>query len=170
MRRAIVFGLDTGQAPHVVADGNVPPLLAAPGAAFVTLRRGGALRGCIGSPVARRPLVVDVVEHAFNAAFRDPRFPRLGLLELAGLELSVSVLTPPEPMRFADEADLLAQLRPGVDGLIIEDAGRRSLFLPSVWEEMPDPRQFLSTLKVKAGLAAEHFSQASARSGSGRSR
>ena len=158
VRHSILFGLDTGQAPHVLTDGNVPPLLAAPGAAFVTLRRGGALRGCIGSAVAHRPLIVDVVQHAFNAAFLDWRFPRLGLLEVAGLELSVSVLTPPAPMRFADEADLLAQLRPGVDGLIIEDAGRRSLFLPSVWEEVPDSRQFLSLLKLKAGLAAEHFS------------
>ena len=110
--------------------------------------------------MATRPLVVDVVQHAFNAAFRDPRFPRLDWLELPGLSLSVSVLTPPEPMRFDDEADLLAQLRPGVDGLIIEDLGRRSLFLPSVWEELPDRRQFLTALKLKAGLPAEHFSPA----------
>ena len=75
------------------------PLLAAPGAAFVTLRRHGMLRGCIGSAVATRPLIVDVVQHAFNAAFRDWRFPRLDWLELVGLSLSVSVLTPPSPMR-----------------------------------------------------------------------
>ena len=87
VRRSIAFGLDTGQAPNVVADRDVPPMLAAPGAAFVTLRRDGALRGCIGSAVASRPLAVDVVQHAFNAAFRDWRFPRLGLLELAGLSL-----------------------------------------------------------------------------------
>jgi AmmeMemoRadiSam system protein A len=98
------------------------------------------------------------VQHAFNAAFRDWRFPRLELLELKGLTLSVSVLTPPAPVRFAGEAELLAQLRPGVDGLIIEDGGRRSLFLPSVWEEVPDPRQFLTLLKLKAGLSADHFS------------
>ncbi len=158
VRRSIAFGLDTGQAPVVGANADIPPLLAAPGAAFVTLRRGGVLRGCIGSPVATRPLFVDVVEHGFNAAFRDWRFPRLDPLELAGLELSVSVLTPPEPMSFADEGDLLAQLRPRVDGLIIEDLGLRSLFLPSVWEEVPDRRQFLWLLKQKAGLAAEHFS------------
>ncbi len=157
-RRSILLGLDTGAAPRVVADGGLAPLLAAPGAAFVRLRRGGALRGCIGSAVAHRPLIVDVVEHAFNAAFRDWRFPRLGLLEVAGLELSVSVLTPPVPMRFADEGDLLAQLRPGVDGLIIEDAGARSLFLPSVWEELADARAFLTALKLKAGMAAGHFS------------
>ncbi len=157
-RRSIAYGLDTGQPALVSAIADLPPLLAAPGAAFVTLRRGGVLRGCIGSPVARRPLFIDVVDHAFNAAFRDWRFPRLDPLELAGLELSVSVLTPPQPMSFADEADLLVQLRPRVDGLIIEDLGCRSLFLPSVWEEVPERRQFLWLLKQKAGLAAEHFS------------
>jgi MEMO1 family protein len=156
-RRSILFGLDTGQPPHLTADGTVAPLLAAPGAAFITLRRSGALRGCIGSAVATRPLIVDVAQHAFNAAFRDWRFPRLDWLELARLSLSVSVLTRPEPMRFTDEAGLLAQLRPGVDGLIIEDLGRRSLFLPSVWEELTDRRQFLMALKLKAGLAADHF-------------
>ena len=108
--------------------------------------------------MATRPLIVDVTQHAFNAAFRDPRFPRLDWLELAGLSLSVSVLTPPEPMRFSDEAELLGQLLPGVDGLIIEDLGRRALFLPSVWEELADQRQFLIALKLKAGLGAGHFS------------
>ncbi len=158
VRGGIVVGLDTGQPAQVVPNPPLSPILAAPGAAFVTLRRAARLRGCIGSPVARRPLVVDVVDHAFNAAFRDPRFPKLHALELVGLELSVSVLTPPEAMRFDDEADLLAQLRPGVDGLIIEDDGRRSLYLPSVWQEIPEKRQFLGTLKVKAGLRMEHFS------------
>jgi MEMO1 family protein len=158
VRYSIVFGLHTGQPPHVVADDGLAPLLAAPGAAFITLRRRGGLRGCIGSAMATRPLIVDVVQHAFNAAFRDWRFPRLDWLELAGLSLSVSVLTPPSPMRFSSETDLLAQLCPGVDGLIIEDLGRRSLFLPSVWEELPDRRQFLMALKLKAGLLAEHFS------------
>jgi AmmeMemoRadiSam system protein A len=158
VRRSIVFGLDTGEPPNVVTDAGLAPLLAAPGAAFVTLRRHGMLRGCIGSAVATRPLIVDVVQHAFNSAFRDWRFPRLDWLELVGLSLSVSVLTPSSPMYFDGEADLLGQLRPGVDGLIIEDLGRRSLFLPSVWDELPDRRQFLMALKLKAGLRAEHFS------------
>jgi AmmeMemoRadiSam system protein B/AmmeMemoRadiSam system protein A len=158
VRRSISVGLDTGQPPHVVTDARLPPLLAAPGAAFITLRRGGALRGCIGSATATQPLIVDVVQHAFNAAFRDWRFPRLDWLELTGLSLSVSVLTPPSPIQFEDEADLLAQLRPGVDGLIIEDLGRRSLFLPSVWEELAERRRFLMALKLKAGLGVNHFS------------
>jgi hypothetical protein len=158
VRGGITVGFNTGQPGQVVANASLSPLLTAPGAVFVTLRRNGRLRGCIGSPMARRPLVADVVEHAFNAAFRDPRFPLLHLLELPGLELSVSVLTPPEPMRFENEADLLAQLRPGIDGLIIQDIGRRALYLPSVWEEIREKRQFLSTLKLKAGLRVEHFS------------
>ncbi len=100
----------------------------------------------------------DVADNAFKAAFADPRFPPLGPDELDGLELSVSLLTPPKAMDFADEADLLAQLRPRVDGLIIEDGGRRALFLPSVWEQLPDKQAFLAQLKAKAGLAAGHWS------------
>jgi len=158
VRGGIAMGFNTGQPGRARAEGLTHPVLAAHGATFVTLRRNGLLRGCIGSPVAYRPLAQDVVEHAFNAAFRDPRFPKLALLELTALELSVSVLTPPTPMRFEKEADLLAQLRPGEDGLIIEDAGRRSLYLPSVWQEIANRRHFLRSLKMKAGLRAEHFS------------
>ncbi len=160
VRTGIALGFDTGRPAEINPTVPLPPRLAAPGAAFVTLRRNGMLRGCIGSAVAMRPLIVDVVHHAFNAAFRDWRFPKLALDELAGLELSVSVLTAPVPMAFADEADLLAQLRPGSDGLIIEDSSRAALFLPSVWQEVREPRQFLTLLKLKAGMAATHFSPA----------
>ena len=136
---------------------SLPPLLAAPGAAFVTLRRTGALRGCIGSPVALAAADRGRGAARVQRRVQRPALPAAAPDELAGLELSVSVLTPPVPMRFTDEADLLAQLRPGIDGLIIEDAGRRALFLPSVWEELPDPRQFLAHLKLKAGLPAASF-------------
>jgi hypothetical protein len=159
VRGGIVTGFHTGAPGQLRADAVLPSRLAAPGAAFVTLKRNGRLRGCVGSAVARRPLGADVVDHAFNAAFRDRRFPALHVLELAGLELSVSVLTAPEPMLFGNEADLLAQLRSGIDGLIIEDSGRSALYLPSVWQEFRDKRQFLGTLKVKAGLTVEHFSR-----------
>jgi hypothetical protein len=157
-RIALEIGFDTGRPAQIRPGAALPDLLRAPGAAFITLRRNHWLRGCIGSALARRPLAVDVVEHAFNAAFRDSRFPPLQLAELAELEISVSVLTPPSPMRIADEHDLLAQLRPHIDGLIIGDAARGGLFLPSVWEELGDPRQFLAALKAKAGLGADHFS------------
>jgi len=158
VRRAIEIGFDTGQPPEVVANATLPPLLAAHGAAFVTLRQDGQLRGCVGSPVAWRPLVEDVVDHAFNAAFRDPRFPPLALGEEPALDLSVSVLTSAAPITFSGEADLVAQLRPRVDGLMIDDAGRRALFLPSVWVDIPDPHMFLTHLKLKAGMRADHFS------------
>jgi MEMO1 family protein len=160
VRTGIALGFATGHPAEINPSASLPPLLAAPGAAFVTLRRNGMLRGCIGSAVATRPLIVDVVQHAFNAAFRDWRFPKLALDELAGLELSVSVLTAPVPMTFSGEADLLTQLRPGIDGLIIEDTGRTSLFLPSVWQEVPEPQRFLTQLKLKAGMPATHFSSA----------
>jgi AmmeMemoRadiSam system protein B/AmmeMemoRadiSam system protein A len=158
VRTGIAIGFATGKPGQVSAEADVPPLFSASGAAFVTLKRNGQLRGCIGSSVARRSLITDVLDHAFNAAFRDPRFPPLGLLEAASLELSVSVLTPPEPMQFADEAELVAQLRIGTDGLIIADSGRGALFLPIVWDEIRDPRMFVHYLKRKAGLPGDHFS------------
>ncbi|MBC7950874.1 MAG: AmmeMemoRadiSam system protein B [Rhodospirillaceae bacterium] len=140
------------------SEADLPAVLKAPGACFVTLKKNGALRGCIGSPQAWRPLVDDVTDNAAKAAFQDPRFPPVTPEEMDGLELSVSVLTPPVPMRFMNEADLLAQLRPRVDGLIIEDGGKRALFLPSVWEQLPDAAHFLAHLKHKAGLAVDHWS------------
>jgi AmmeMemoRadiSam system protein B/AmmeMemoRadiSam system protein A len=158
VRTGIAIGFHTGQPGQVSPDASVPPLFAAQGAAFVTLKRNGQLRGCIGSSVARRSLIADVIDHAFNAAFRDPRFPPLALLEAATLELSVSVLTPPAPMQFADEGDLVAQLRPGIDGLVISDRGHGALFLPIVWDEIRDPRLFVHYLKRKAGLPGDHFS------------
>ncbi|MEO0034760.1 MAG: hypothetical protein RLZZ501_783 [Pseudomonadota bacterium] len=155
---SIRHGLATGRPAAPPPPDHRPGPLAAAGAAFVTLTRFGQLRGCIGSPQAWRPLAEDVVDNAFAAAFRDSRFPPLADGELPGLDLAISVLTPPEPLRFADEADLLAQLHPRRDGLIIEDQGRRALFLPVVWEQLPEPRAFLAHLKLKAGLAAGHWS------------
>lgn len=150
-------GLESGKAP-VPDPGRLPSSLRGPGASFVTLKAGGVLRGCIGSYVARRPLATDICEHAFNAAFKDPRFPPLTDGELAGLTLSISVLSPQAPLSFTGEGDLLRQLRPGRDGLAIADGDRRALFLPAVWESLPEPQRFLSQLKVKAGLTAEHWS------------
>jgi len=137
---------------------GLPPLLRAPGAAFVTLKRAGQLRGCIGSPTAWRPLALDAIDNAARAGHEDPRFPPLTEAELDGLDLSVSVLTPHRPMAFADEAGLLAQLRPRVDGLFIKEGRHSALFLPAVWEQLPAPRDFLAQLKMKAGLAPGHWS------------
>lgn len=129
-----------------------------PGAAFVTLHRSGELRGCVGHLEATQPLVVDVADNAFAAAFRDPRFEPLAHWELDGLDLDISVLTPPSPLEFRDEADLLRRLRPGKDGLILEDLGHRGTFLPTVWESLPEPERFLAQLKRKAGLPTTHWS------------
>ena len=129
------------------------PWLAQAGATFVTLTRDGVLRGCIGSLQAQRPLGTDVAENATAAAFRDPRFPAMTTAEWPGVRVEVSLLSGAKPLRFADEEDLLAQLRPGEDGVILEHEGRRATYLPQVWESIGDKRQFLRELARKAGLA-----------------
>ena len=129
--------------------------LAQAGASFVTLMRAGALRGCVGSLDAVRALGADVAENARGAAFRDPRFAALTAQEWPQCRVEVSLLSAPKPLRFADEEDLLSQLRPGEDGVILESAGRRGTFLPQVWEALPEPRRFMDELMRKAGLAPE---------------
>jgi len=142
---------------------TLPPEMAETGACFVTLNKldinnAKHLRGCIGSPEAWRPLATDVAQNAFRSAFQDPRFAPLKTDETPALDIHISVLSPAQPFEFLDEGDLLYKLRPGVDGLIIEDMGRRALFLPSVWSQLPDPVQFLTHLKAKAGLGTDHWS------------
>ena len=134
------------------------PRLAEPGATFVTLRDNGALRGCIGSLQAHRPLGDDVRHNARSAAFLDPRFRPLALGEFERVSVEVSLLSAPQPMAAADEAEALAQLQPGVDGLILSCGAHRATFLPQVWDELPDPRVFMAHLKRKAGLAATFWS------------
>jgi len=154
-RRAIESRLTDRSDPLPIPD---RPELREKGACFVTLRCDGHLRGCIGSPMAWRPLAEDVTENAVRAAFSDPRFPPVGADEMFRIRLSLSLLTPPEPMSFTGEADLLSQLRPGTDGLVIEDGGHHALFLPAVWDQLPDPIDFLGHLKAKAGLDSDHWS------------
>jgi AmmeMemoRadiSam system protein A len=131
------------------------PWLRQAGATFVTLTKDGALRGCIGSLQAERPLATDVAENAVAAAFRDPRFGALSAEEWPRCRVEVSLLSAPKLMAFADEEDLLAQLEPAVDGVILECDGRRSTFLPQVWESLPDKRAFMAELVKKAGLPAD---------------
>jgi len=134
------------------------PALNQPGATFVTLTQNGQLRGCIGTLQAHRALDHDVRANAVAAAFSDPRFPPLTLAELPRTRVEVSLLTAPQPMKFSDEADAIRQLRPHVDGVILIAGQRRGTFLPQVWEQLPDPRQFLAHLKQKAGLPADYWS------------
>ena len=158
VRRSIAFGLEHGRvAPLVLAD--YPPPLQADRACFVTLELAGALRGCIGSLQATRPLVCDVNDHAFNAAFRDPRFCPVSQPEASSLEVHISVLSAPEPFPVRDRADLVARLRPYEDGLILSQGHQRATFLPSVWALLPDPDEFVGHLLCKAGFAEDHWSE-----------
>jgi hypothetical protein len=124
-------------------------------ATFVTLTQSGALRGCIGSLQPMRPLGEDVVANAANAALADRRFSPLTAVELSKVEIEVSVLSAPTLVHFADADALAAQLRPGIDGVILAADGRRGTYLPSVWEQMPDSTQFIASLKQKAGIPAD---------------
>ena len=143
------FSLDTRPVtPH--------PELALPGASFVTLTQSGQLRGCIGTLEATRPLAEDVAANACSAALRDPRFPPLTLAEVMPTRVEVSLLDAAKPLEFDNEEEVLAALRPGVDGLILRYGRHRATFLPQVWDSLPEPRHFLQQLKRKAGLA-ENF-------------
>ena len=155
-RSAIEERLLTGRTLPVAPE-EFPERLREPGASFVTLTIGGQLRGCIGSVEAYQPLVVDVRDNALKAAFSDPRFPPLGRSELDRVEIEVSVLTHPEIIPFTDTEDLLRQIQPGVDGLILEYGYFRGLFLPQVWEQLPDKREFMAHLSLKAGLPADAY-------------
>lgn len=156
-RASIRHGVQVGRPLTVVLEELTDELVVLR-ASFVTLEKNGRLRGCIGSLEAWRPLAVDVAENAFAAAFRDPRFPPVDSDEVEELKVHLSLLTEPVAMTFSSEADLLAQLRPGVDGLILSAGPCRGTFLPSVWAELATPQLFLSQLKRKSGLAAEYWS------------
>ncbi|MGR9116810.1 MAG: AmmeMemoRadiSam system protein A [Gammaproteobacteria bacterium] len=156
-KASIEHGLKNGK-PLKPDQTQYPPELGIKRATFVTLERNQQLRGCIGMLEAIRPLVEDVAENAFSAAFRDPRFPPLEADELDELEIHLSILSPAEPLIFDSEQALIDQLRPGEDGLILEEGYRRGTFLPSVWESLPEPRQFLRHLKQKAGLPPDYWS------------
>ena len=155
-RTAIARGLKTGKCPPVDVN-SFPPALRAYRATFVTVTLDEALRGCIGSVAPVNPLAADVAQSAFKAAFSDPRFPPLTPEEAERVAIHVSILSHPRPLHFRDEADLVAQIRPDVDGLILESAGRRGLFLPSVWEKLPDPVLFVRHLKGKAGFPPDYW-------------
>ncbi len=123
-------------------------------ASFVTLHRAGALRGCIGTLDAFRPLVEDVADRAYAAGFRDPRFSAITPEELTEIDLEISVLTPPEAMAVATEAELIEQARPGVDGLLLHSSRYRGTLLPSVWGSIPGAVEFVAALCRKAGISA----------------
>ncbi|PKQ17720.1 MAG: AmmeMemoRadiSam system protein A [Actinobacteria bacterium HGW-Actinobacteria-8] len=142
---------ELGEPAHYPSE--QPAWLLAPGASFVTLTKARSLRGCIGSLEARLPLGDDVQANAVAAAVRDPRFPPLDPSELNQVAVEVSVLSPPSPLAAAGFSGAYAALRPGIDGVILELGSRhRATFLPQVWEELPNPADFLRHLWLKAGV------------------
>lgn len=150
-RTSIGHGLAHGT-PYEADPEHFEGVLAEPRATFVTLKIDGRLRGCIGRLEPDGPLVCGVARNAYAAAFQDPRFDPLTEPESWLIRIHISVLSAQVPMTFTDENDLLRQLRPGVDGLVLEAGRCRGTFLPAVWQTLPDPRKFLEQLKVKAGL------------------
>ncbi|MDG2284305.1 MAG: AmmeMemoRadiSam system protein B [Alphaproteobacteria bacterium] len=157
-KKALKFGVDNGRAPSVNYGPGVSKSLTAMRASFVSLKIAGRLRGCIGTVVAHQALLPDAVTNAYKAGFGDPRFGPLTDEELDQLDIEVSLLSFPRIMRFENEADLVRQVRPDMDGLILQDDGRRGLFLPSVWEGIPKAEDFISHLKRKAGFDVNHWS------------
>ena len=156
-RQSIGDGLNSGRALQVDLS-RIDANLKTVAAVFVTLTRAAQLRGCIGSLKAQEPLAQAVANSAFGAAFRDYRFPSLRADELDQIRIEISVLSEMEPIEAETRQALLDSLQPGVDGLLLEDRGYRSTFLPQVWEKMASPTEFLEQLCLKAGLDAGYWS------------
>lgn len=154
---AIKFGIENHQ-PITINLDDYPEKLKETGASFVTLEIGKQLRGCIGTLEAYQPLIKDIAQNAYAAAFRDPRFAPLTPDEYPKITKHISILSKSSPISFSSEEDLLRQIRPGIDGLILSDRGYRGTFLPSVWEQLSTPELFLQHLKMKAGLSPNHWS------------
>jgi len=157
LARDTLRAVTRGHPPPPLDQDALPPALLEPRACFVTLRRrsDGALRGCTGTLVARRPLALEVVEMTQQTALNDPRFMPVTAPEIPGLHVEISVLSPPQPLQFDNPDDLLHKLHPGIDGVTLMLDDRRATFLPQVWESYPDPRLFLSLLSEKMGRSPD---------------
>lgn len=150
-RQTIEEVVTTGGMPEISPAGLSSNLTERKGC-FVTLKKNGELRGCIGHIVPQMPLYRAVMDNARSAALEDPRFPRVQPEELASIEIQVSVLTVPQVLAFISPEDLLRKLRPHVDGVVLTIGRRQATFLPQVWEQLPDKETFLAHLTAKAGL------------------
>jgi AmmeMemoRadiSam system protein A len=153
-RSSIQHGLQSRDTETINVE-NYDPELQEIRATFVTLKIEQALRGCIGTLEAKYPLIRSVTEYAYAAAFRDPRFKPLSQDEYEKITLSISILTPAEVIKFNSESDLINQLVPNIDGLIIKSGNRSATFLPAVWESLPHAEKFLSQLKAKAQIGPD---------------
>jgi len=131
--------------------------LSEPGAAFVTLKRGDRLRGCIGSLEATRPLLEDLTQNAVAAALHDPRFLPMTLAELEKVSIEVSLLSQPRLLDVHSEVETVMALHSGLDGVILQLGVQRATFLPQVWADLPNPHEFLKHLRHKAGLMTHRW-------------
>lgn len=156
--QSIANGLKTGK-PLKIDIPDYPIDFSEPCATFVTVKYKHQLRGSFGSLHATRPLAEDVCENAFAAAFCDRHFPSVNDEELADLKIQIDLLSPPEQIIFTSEIELISQLKPHVDGLILEEGSHHACFMPSNWETFHTPMQFLQQLKRKAGLPATYWSK-----------
>jgi AmmeMemoRadiSam system protein A len=159
LARSAVERAAHGEEPPPINPDVLTPHLREPAASFVTLTINGDLRGCIGALEPSMPLIEDVRDHAAAAALDDPRFMPVRPDELERIDIEVSRLTVPGVLDYADSADLLARLRPGIDGVILREGRRRATFLPQVWEKLPDKAAFLDQLCAKMGVATDSWRQ-----------
>ena len=155
--QAIRHGLDCGEQITLDAKSYPAPLQLLR-ATFVTLEHADELRGCVGAIEPHQALASSVAHHAHCAAFHDDRFAPVDAAAWRDLTASISILSPREPLPASDEAGARAALRPGIDGLVFSADGRRAVFLPKVWDELPEPARFLNLLKRKAGFAESYWS------------
>ncbi len=153
-REALEKSVRGEKLPEVKLE-KLPPSLQADGASFVTLTKNDRLRGCIGTLQAYQPLAEDVQEHAVAAALQDFRFPNVQTAELPQIDIEVSVLSPRQPLHYDGADDLVRKIRPGVDGVVLQDGLRKATFLPQVWEKLPKPEDFLSQLCLKMGTPGD---------------
>lgn len=156
-KASIENGLHHGQSLKVVL-GTLPKKLTEPRATFVTLTKHHQLRGCIGTLEPYRPLAQDVADNSFAAAFLDSRFLPVCANELDEISIHISILSLAERIPCHSESELRDQLRPNIDGLILDDGSHRATFLPSVWEALPNVTDFINRLKMKAGLPSDYWS------------
>jgi uncharacterized protein len=153
-RQALILAVNNKPVPPIDLT-CLTPLLKQNGASFVTLTENGDLRGCVGALEPSMPLAEDVQYHAMAAALQDYRFPPVRPSEVPGIVIEVSRLTLPQPLEYRGPQDLVAKLRPNIDGVIINDGYRRATFLPQVWEKLPNPWAFLAHLCQKMGAPSD---------------
>jgi len=147
IKKELFHNSDTSQ-----DNSSISPKMNEKRGTFVTLTINNNLRGCIGNISSNEPIIKGIRNNAVNAAFHDPRFRPLSKTEWKDVKIEISILTEPGKLNYSDRNDLLEKLRPGIDGVIIKKGMHQSTFLPQVWDQLPEKREFLTHLCLKAGL------------------